>query len=196
MHSNTLMTLLLATLAIIFAIIGNSKYFIDTLKGKTKPHPYTWLIWSIVSGVTFFGQYFKGAGIAALPTLVAEIFTIIIFLFSLKYGFKEINKKDHYFLTAALLALLSWFITKDPTIAVIIVVIIDIIAFLPTIRKSLNANAHNETAMLYAMNVLRHLITLYLLESFNIATALHSIAMIICNSLMVIFIVKKQNAKF
>lgn len=186
------MTIILTILAIIFAIIGNSKYFFDTLKGTTKPHPYTWLIWSIVSGVTFFGQYLKGAGIAAIPTLTAEIFTIIIFLFSLKYGFKKINKKDHYFLAAALLALLSWFITSDPTIAVIIVVIIDVIAFLPTIRKSLNLHSKNETAMLYVMNVLRHLITLYLLASFNIATALHSIAMIICNSLMIIFIVNNK----
>jgi hypothetical protein len=36
--------LILIIIAITFALIGNGRYLIDVLKGKTKPHPYTWLI--------------------------------------------------------------------------------------------------------------------------------------------------------
>jgi hypothetical protein len=36
---------------------------------------------------TFFGGLAKGAGIGALPTGIAEAFTILIFIFSLKYAF-------------------------------------------------------------------------------------------------------------
>jgi hypothetical protein len=177
--------------AIIFALIGNGRYLIDVLKGKTKPHPYTWLIWSIVSAVVFFGQLVKGAGIGAIPTFIAEIFTIIIFFFSLRFGFKNIPKKDHYFLALALIGIIPWLLTKDPTISVIIVVLIDIIAFTPTLHKTWKYPA-SETSWLYGMNVLRHIITLFLLESHNIATTLHSIDMIIINSLMVLFIKKNQ----
>lgn len=74
---------ILVPIAVIFAIIGNIPYLLDVIKRKVQPHPYTWLVWSIVSLITFFGQVVKGAGIGAIPTGVAEIFTIIIFLFSL-----------------------------------------------------------------------------------------------------------------
>jgi hypothetical protein len=184
----------LVIIAIIFALIGNGRYLIDVLNGKTKPHPYTWLIWSIVSAVVFFGQLVKGAGIGAIPTFIAEIFTIIIFFFSLRFGFKNIPKKDHYFLALALIGMIPWVLTKDPTISVIIVVAIDVIAFIPTLRKTWKYPS-TETSMLYGMNVLRHILTFYLLESYNIATMLHSIAMIIINSLMVLFIKKNQSRK-
>ncbi len=184
----------LIIIAIIFALIGNGRYLIDVLKGKTKPHPYTWLIWSIVSGVVFFGQLVKGAGIGAIPTFVAEIFTIIIFFFSVRFGFRNIPKKDHYFLALALIGMIPWALTKDPTISVIIVVLIDVVAFTPTLQKTWKYPA-SETSSLYGMNVLRHMITLFLLESYNIATMIHSIAMIIINSLMVLFIAKNQQCK-
>ncbi len=183
--------IILTTIAVIFALIGNGKYLIDVVKLKTKPHPYTWLIWSIISAVVFFGQVVKGAGIGAIPTFVAEVFTVIIFLSSLKYGFKNIPKRDHYFLVASLIGLIPWALTKDPTISVIIVVIIDVIGFIPALRKTWE-NPESETSTLYSMNVLRHLLTLYLIESYNIATMLHSIAMIIINSLMTYFINRRK----
>ena len=72
----------IALIAAILAIIGNVPYLIDILKRRVIPHPYTWLIWTIVSGVTFFGQVAAGAGVGAIPTAASEIFTVIIFLFS------------------------------------------------------------------------------------------------------------------
>lgn len=184
--------IVLTIIAVILAFIGNGRYLIDVLQGKTKPHPYTWFIWSIVSAVVFLGQLIKGAGIGAIPTFVAEIFTIIIFFFSLRFGFKNFPKRDHYFLFFALIGLIPWALTKDPTISVVIVVLIDVIAFVPALRKTYQ-HPSTETSLLYGMNVLRHAITLYLVESHNVATMLHSIVMIIINSLMVIFINRKRN---
>jgi hypothetical protein len=82
----------LAIIASVLAIIGNVPYLRDVLRKKIQPHPYTWLVWTLVSGIAFFGQMAKGAGIGLLPTFFAEIFTVIIFIFSLRYGFKKIKK--------------------------------------------------------------------------------------------------------
>lgn len=187
-------TTIIAIIASIFAFIGNISYLRDVIRGVVKPHPYTWFVWSIVSMTTFFGGLVKGAGIGALPTGVAEGFTIIIFLFSLKYFFQgrsaQIRKIDTYFFIAALLGLIPWAITKDPTISVITVVIIDVIAFIPTLRKAWNT-PETEKPLLYGMNVSRHILTLFSLGSYNIATTLHSIAMIITNTIMVMFVVRK-----
>lgn len=180
-----------AIIATIFAIIGNISYFRDVLSKRVRPHPYTWFVWTIVSGVTFFGQLAKGAGIGALPTGVAETFTLLIFLFSLQYGFKHVTKTDTYFLIIALLGIIPWVLFKDPTISIIVVVAIDLIAFIPTLRKT-SLNPATEAPALYSMNVSRHVLTLFSLQTYNIATTLHSIAMIITNSCMTFLIVRKR----
>jgi hypothetical protein len=189
------MKVTLAIIATILAIIGNSSYLRDVLRGKVRPHPYTWFIWSIVSMTTFFGGLAKGAGIGALPTGVAEAFTIVIFLFSLKYVFAgkagPIRKIDNYFLVIALLGLIPWALTKDPTISVVIVVLIDIVAFIPTLRKTWR-QPETEQPRLYEMNVARHILTLFSLNAYNIATMFHSIAMICINTTMTYFIRRKR----
>lgn len=181
----------IAIVAAIVAIAGNIPYLVDVFRKRVQPHPFTWLIWTIVSGIVFFGQIAKGAGIGALPTGAAEIFTLVIFLFSLRYGFKHITKTDIFFFTAALLGIIPWIMTDDPTASVIIAVSIDVVAFMPTLRKTWR-HPHTETPALYSMNVLRHILTLFSLEAYNIATTLHSITMIMLNTVMTAFIVRRM----
>lgn len=183
----------LAGIAVMLAIIGNSGYLRDVIRNKIQPHPYTWLVWSIVSMVTFLGQVVKGGGLGSIPTGVAEGFTIVIFLFSLKNGFRNIVRRDTYFLIVALLGLIPWALTKDPTISVIVVVSMDVFAFIPTLRKTWK-QPETEEPLLYGMNVSRHILTLMTLGSYNIATTLHSIAMIVTNTLMVAFMRKHKKS--
>jgi hypothetical protein len=189
---------IIAVIATVLAVIGNTSYLKDVWRGRVKPHPYTWFIWSIVSMTTFFGGLLKGAGIGALPTGVAEGFTIIIFVLSLKQLFsgklEPIRRIDNYFLALCLIGLIPWAITKDPTISVVIVVIVDIIAFIPTLRKTWN-KPESEKPLLYTMNVTRHILTLFSLNAYNIATTFHSIAMIVTNTLMTLFIQRKNRPK-
>ncbi len=183
----------IAIIAAILAVVGNLPYLWDVIKRKVEPHAYTWFVWSIVSCIVFFGQLSKGAGIGALPTGASEIFTIIIFFFSLPNGFKHVKKIDTFFLVVALLGLIPWILTKDPTISVIIAVSIDLIAFIPTLRKTW-LKPKTETPLLYGTNVLRHALALFSLQTYNIATTLHSIVMIMANTTMTVFILRKKSS--
>jgi hypothetical protein len=184
-----------ALIAAVLAIGGNVPYLLDILKQKAKPHPYTWLVWSVVSCIVFFGQLTKGAGIGALPTGASEIFTIIIFFFSLRYGFKEFSKTDTLFLVVALLGIVPWILTNDPTVAIVIAVAIDLTAFVPTLAKTWKYPS-TETPVLYASNVLRHVLALFALRAYNVSTALHPLAMIVVNTLMTVFIIVRNKTVF
>src|ERR1039457_4956749 len=173
----------IAIIAALFAIAGNVPYLRDIITKQVQPHPYTWLVWTIVSCIVFFGQIARGAGIGALSTAASEIFTIVIFFLSLKYGFKNKRRIDTYCLIIALVGIIPWLWTKNPTVSVVIAVSIDLFAFVPTIRKTWK-QPKTETPMLYGMNVLRHILTLFSLEAYNVATTLHSIVMTITNSLV------------
>ncbi len=183
-----------AIIAALLAIAGNIPYIIDIVRGRVKPHAYTWFVWSLVTGIVFFGQVAKGAGIGALPTLASELFTLIIFILSLKYGFKGITRTDTFFLVLALLGLIPWLLTKDPTVSVAIAVLIDLIAFVPTLRKTW-MEPKTETPILFGSNVLRHGLALLSLQTYNVATMLHSIAMITTNTFMTLIIVFKKERK-
>ncbi len=185
------MKLTIALIAGLFAIIGNIPYLRDIVKKRVQPHPYTWLVWSIVSCIVFFGQLARGAGVGAIGTGASEIFTIIIFFFSLQYGFKNIRPIDTFFLIVALLGIIPWILTHDPTVSVIIAVSIDLCAFVPTIRKTW-LDSKTETPILYGMNVLRHILMLFSLQAYNLATMLHSIVMIVMNTAMTLIIVFKK----
>lgn len=187
--------LFLALLGACIALVGNIPYLRDVITNKIQPHPYTWLVWTLVSAITFFGQVAKGAGVGAIPTATAEIFTVIIFLFSLRYGFRNIVRRDTYFLIVALLGIIPWILTKDPTISVVIAVSIDLVAFVPTLRKTW-VKPTSETPILYSMNVVRHVLTLFSLQAYNVATTLHSIAMIVTNTAMtgIILFRKRRNS--
>ena len=83
----------------------------------------------------------------------------LFFLASLRNGFSHIDKIDHFYLGAVLLGLIPWLLTKDPTLSVVVAVSIDIIAFIPTIRKT-RRRPKSEQPSLFVANVLRHILVL------------------------------------
>ncbi len=196
MHQISTLTLsdpkfIAAFIATLLAIVGNVPYLRDVIRHRVEPHAYTWFVWSIITCIVFFGQLAKGAGIGALPTAASEIFTILIFIFSLHNGFKHVRPIDKFFLVLALAGLIPWAITHDPTVSVIIAVAIDLIAFIPTLRKTWD-KPNSETPLLFLTNVIRHALMLYSLEAYNVATVLHSVVMITTNIVMVYFITQKK----
>lgn len=186
---------ILVGVAVLLAILGNLSYFLSIFYGKTRPHPFTWFVGSVVSLVTFFAALQKGGGIGVIPIFASEIFTILIFLISLKYGFKDIKTTDKYFLAFALLGLIPWYLTNDPTISVIVVVTIDLLSFIPTLRKAYS-HPESESIYLYFSNFLRHILILLTLATINISTSLHSFVMIVLNILMVSILLFGAYRKF
>ena len=184
----------LAVVAGLLALAGNIPYMVDVVRGRAKPHPYTWFVGSVVSGIIFFGQLASGAGVGVIPTAASELCTMGIFLLSLRYGFKEITRTDGVFLTLAILCIFPWLLLRDPTLSVVMAVTIDLIAFGPALRKTWQ-HPQTETPILYGSNVLRHLLALGSLQAYNIATMLHSLAMITTNSIMTAVILLKQRGK-
>jgi hypothetical protein len=185
---------LLAIIAALFAVGGNVPYLFSMVRGTVRPHPYTWLVGSIVSGTVLLGMLDKGAGVGALPVAVSELFTII-FLLSFKYGFDGSTWTDKIYLGVALLGILPWFITKDPTASVVIAVAIDLVSFAPTIRKTWR-QPRSEAPTLYVSNALRHGLALASLAAYNVATALHSVTMICLNTLMAIIILTRREKEY
>jgi len=111
-------------------------YIWDILKHKTKPERASWLIWSVLGVIAFFSQLNKGATDSLWLTGVQTIGLVLVFLLSLKYGVGGLTKKDMLALGVAFVGLVLWKITQEATIALILVIIIDVAGSLLTISKS------------------------------------------------------------
>ena len=124
--------------AIILAFVAYVPYVRDIIKGKTKPHVYSWFVWGLAGLIIFALQILGGAGIGAYVTLSAALISLLVFVLGLRNGKKDITKLDTIFFITALLSLSFWIFANQPVVSVILLTAVDIFGFLPTVRKSWN----------------------------------------------------------
>jgi uncharacterized protein with PQ loop repeat len=184
----------LGVVGIVLVIVGQIPYVINVLKKKTTPHFYTWLIWSITTIIIFLGQVTAGAGAGAWITGVNGAMTIFITLLSLKYGTKDVRAVDTFFLCLALLGIVLWMLTSDPLYSVVLSSIIGVVAYFPTIRKSWK-DPQSETASLYGISFVRHILSLFALSSYNITTIIYPLSAGIMNAITLAVVSRKRSTQ-
>lgn len=173
---------------ILLSIAGHAPYIIDTWRGKTKPHLFTWLTWSIIVAVAFFSQWTSGGGAGSWGTGVTSAIVIIIAVLATSRGTKDVTATDKLFFLGALITIVPWYLTKDPTLSIIMASLIDACAFIPTIRKTLK-DPGSETLATYSLNLVRHSLSIFALANYSLATVLYPSYLLVMNLLMTLIII-------
>lgn len=167
---------ILSVLAIVLIFISYSFYIKDILKGKTKPHVFTWGLWSLIISILFLLQLSAGAGTGAFPTLFVSLLCLTVFILSLiKEEDKNIKPIDVVFLIMTLLTIPIWLLTKSPTISTILLIIVYSFAGEGTIRKSW-VDPYSETLSLWSINAFRGLLSILALSKLNFITLAFPVA--------------------
>lgn len=128
----------LVFVGMIIALIGTSTYIIQMFKGKAKPNRVSWLIWSIAPLIAAFAAISSGVTLAVIPVFMAGFGPLIVFIISLfiKEAYWKITKFDYICGGLSILALILWYVTSNPKIAIIFSIISDFLACVPTIAKA------------------------------------------------------------
>lgn len=184
---------IIGIIAVLLTFVGYIPYIRDILKGKTKPHVYTWFIWGLVTAIAFGLQISADAGPGAFTTLAAAIVCFVIFGFGLRQGERNITPSDTVFLILSLIALVLWIFAKQPVLSVILVSSIDMLGFAPTIRKSWH-RPYEETLISYEINTFRFSLALLALNQYTLVTALYPITWIIANGLFSIYLIIRRKS--
>lgn len=184
---------MLVFLGITVGTISYIPYFRDIFKGRTKPHAFSWLVWAALSGIIFFAQIAEGGGIGSLITGFTASMCLVIGLLAIKYGDWDIKIIDWLSLGGAIIAMISWLITTKPLAAVFLVVITEVLGFIPTFRKTFY-KPKEETLITFLLSAVKHNFTLAALENFNLTTALQPIFLILANVLFVIMIIWRRKS--
>ena len=166
-------------------------YLRDTLIGKTKPHVYTWFVWGLLTAIIAGLQIEAGAGVGVWTTLAASFLSFAIFALGLKDGKKNITKVDTAFLIASLFGLVIWLLAKQPLLSTFLLLVISMLGFGPTIRKSWHL-PHTETLATYVINTFRHLLSLLALEQYTPVTWLYPGVWAVANGLFSVLLIVRR----
>ncbi len=171
---------LIGIIAAALAFVAYIPYIRDILKGKTRPHVYSWFIWGFAAVLIFALQITHGAGAGAYTTATVAIMCFIVCLLGLRNGTKYITKLDTLFLVLALIAAGVWLFAKRPTLSMALLVSIDMLGFAPSVRKGWS-KPYEETLSLWSMNGARHALSILALQQYTLLTLLNPVVWSICN---------------
>lgn len=126
------------------------------------------------------GIWYGGGGWGALNLTVGMLFIVVILLFSLKHGTKNITKSDTIILIAALAAILVWWKLDQPILAVVMVSAIDVLGYIPSFRKSY-AEPWSETIIAWVGFAVSNTFAILALSEYNFLTMTYLIAITLAN---------------
>ncbi len=180
----------LAALAI--GLYGSAFYIRSILKGQTKPHVFTHVVWGTVTFIAFLAQLHDSAGPGSWAMGISALACFTNAALALKYGEKNITRGDKIAFIASLTAIIPWVLTKDPLGSVILISIIDAVAFYPTFRKSWN-KPWEENLTAYNIANLKFLLSLVAMRNFTIVTTLYVATVMALNGAFVIMcLIRRQ----
>lgn len=129
----------------------------------------------------------------AWPIGVSGSMTIVVAVLAyVKRADIAITHTDWLFLALAMSSLPLWKLTSDPLWAVVVLTIVDVLGFGPTLRKAYSF-PHSESLLFYCLFAVRNLLVIGALESYTATTVLFpAVIATACIWLMVIILYRRQ----
>ena len=118
--------------------VGGLSYVRAILKGEAAPNRVTWFLWAFVPLIAGLAQLRSGVGISTLVVMSvgASPACVVIASFVAETGSWKLGPFDYVCGACALAALALWAVTGDPVTAIVLSILGDAAAALPTLRKA------------------------------------------------------------
>ena len=157
-------------LAAIIGSIGQASYVIDTVKGKVKPNRVTWFLWTLIPFIALAAEIQKGVGLPALMTFMVGFGPLCVFAASFvnKKSYWKISSLDKFCGLLSVLAVILWIVFNNGNIAILLSIIADAAAGVPTIIKAYK-EPETESSSPYLFFALNAFITLLTIKVWDFA---------------------------
>jgi hypothetical protein len=179
--------------AVVCTLAANAIYIRDTLRGKTRPHLFTWLVWAIVSGVAAVLAFVGGAFVSAAILGNAGFWCFVTSLLALRYGERDITQSDWAMFLSALAIIPCWAITKEPLVAAVLASAIDIFGYGPTFRKAWH-KPQEENLKAFSIDSVLWTFSLFAVSPYTLATGLYPTVIFLMNAALVLMLILRRRA--
>ena len=181
--------------AVLIGTIGYIPYIKDILAKRTKPHLFSWLIWFLTEAIAFTVQWFEHGGAGGWVHGMQAGLCLVVVLLAIWYGHRAITRFDWWSLGLAVLGIVLWWWTNQALLAVLLSIVVDVLAFAPTFRKSYRL-PQQETARLYVTSGLSYGLALFALGQYAVVNWLYQAVLVGLNFSMVLWLlILRRRAK-
>jgi hypothetical protein len=178
--------------AIAIGGIAYAIYLWRTAKqGGVSPHPFSWLLWGLVTTVAALAQNATGAGPGLWVTAFTAAVCFLIGVLTLLKNRWSFTTFDWLSLIAGLSVLLLYRLATDPTASTVLATITDVLGYNSTIRKGWLA-PHTDSATSFALNSVKFIPALFALKTYSIATCLYPATLVLVNGGVAVMLILRR----
>jgi hypothetical protein len=182
---------LLGTLAAVLQVISCVPYVRDTLRGTTRPHRGTWIIWCALALIVLASQWADGGRWSLLLVVAQFAGCAVILALSVPRGVGGASRTDLALLAVAAAGLVGWYLAGDPTIATACVVLADSIAVVMMLPKTY-ADPYSETLSAYVLSTFSVLLAAAAVGSLNASLLLYPAYLVAADTMLIVVMVIRR----
>jgi len=167
----------------VVAFAANIPYIYSILKGRTTPNRATWWIWFVLGTIIALSYYSVGARDTLWVPITAAIGPFVIALLSLKYGVGGWTMFDRICLIGAAIGLALWAAFNSPFIALLLMIAVDGLGYLPTMRK-IRLEPQSEDRLAWSMFYVSSIMNLFAVSVWVPEIAVYPVYIFVFNTMM------------
>lgn len=178
----------------LLAVISPIIYSRAILKGEAKPHRTTRFVLLVITTLATVSLFAQHDSVAIWLAGVFALQSILIFLLSIKYGMGGWKKADLLCLAVALLGIVLWKITDNPTLALYCAISADFAGMIPALIKTYHL-PKTEIWQYYLLGDFAAFFSLLALKNWNIQDFSYPIYIFTINLVMISLILRPKIIK-
>jgi hypothetical protein len=181
----------LGVLAGLVGVADTLPYIRDMLRGVTRPHRGTWLIWGVLAIVVCLSQHADGASWSLVMAGSQAVLTTIVFVLAIRRGEGGVSRLDALMIAVAVGGLSAWILADEPLVATVCVVAADSIGVALMVPKTYR-DPDSETLVTFALSSLAGALAAAAVAQLDAALLLYPAYYCVANGAIALLIVHRR----
>jgi hypothetical protein len=135
----------------VLAVIDPVPYVRDIVRGTTRPHRGTWLIWSVLGCTALASNWAAGGAWSLVVLVVQATSTVLVFALAVRRGVGGVSRGELALIGLAGAGVVGWAVSSEPLTATVFVVLADVVAAVMMVPKTWR-DPWSETPSTYALS--------------------------------------------
>jgi hypothetical protein len=170
----------MGALAVVMALVAYGIYVWQTLRGQTRPHPLSWLIFGILTGTGYLVQLDQAAGAGSWVMGVTTVVCLLLCAMSFWRGERTFPWYEWAFLIAAAIVFGFYLWSREPAISASLATAVAVLGFGPTLTKAWS-RPQSDSVTTFTLNGLKFVPSLFALDTISVATCVFPVALVVAN---------------
>ncbi len=182
-----------AILSVGLTFLSGVSYIRATLEGRVQPNLATWLLWAIAPLIGTVAQLASGVGLSTIVVFSSGFFPLCVVLASFRnpQSYWKLQSFDYACGVFSLLALVLWAVTRDAAIAILLSILSDMLAAIPTLRKCYT-HPETEDRRAYVLATLGNTVGLGSIREYSFESLAFNLYLAAMPALLVLLLYRKR----